>query len=131
MNDCPAGMARLASWRIGLLLMPLVSVAVLWSSSQRAEGQEGGDPAAGKRLAETWSSSPCRRPGIAKRHQHQRPNFRRGRSYDVDNANVTGSISADAPRRDARSAFKSGRDSRSRCVYTEPPTQMTNGLHLD
>ena len=37
MNDCPAGMARLASWRIGLLLMPLVSIAVLWSSSQRAE----------------------------------------------------------------------------------------------
>lgn len=57
MNDCPAGMARLASWRIGLLLMPLVSIAMLCSSSQRAEGQEGGDPAAGKRLAETWCSS--------------------------------------------------------------------------
>ena len=42
---------------IGLLLMPLVSIAMLCSSSQRAEGQEGGDPAAGKRLAETWCSS--------------------------------------------------------------------------
>ena len=57
MNDCPAGMARLASWRIGLLLMPLVSIAMLCSSSQRAEGQEGGDPVAGTRLAETWCSS--------------------------------------------------------------------------
>ena len=69
MYDCPAGMARLASWRIGLLLMPLVSIAMLCSSSQRAEGQEGGDPAAGKRLAETWCSS-CH---VSARHRKEAP----------------------------------------------------------